>query len=58
VRKSFILQLGLIGRFAINVVDNLIIAHHQVSKVSALISNIDFFNTTVSVIIFLMFLSS
>nr|XP_002121064.1 regulator of MON1-CCZ1 complex [Ciona intestinalis] len=34
VRKPYILQLGLSGRFAFNVVDNLIVAHHQVSKTS------------------------
>uniref|UniRef100_F6UQM6 Uncharacterized protein n=1 Tax=Ciona intestinalis TaxID=7719 RepID=F6UQM6_CIOIN len=32
--KPYILQLGLSGRFAFNVVDNLIVAHHQVSKTS------------------------
>ncbi|XP_076812733.1 regulator of MON1-CCZ1 complex-like isoform X1 [Clavelina lepadiformis] len=34
VRKSFILRLGLVGRFQFSVVDNLIVAHHQVSKTS------------------------
>lgn len=29
--KSHVLKLGLSGRFAINVVDNLILVHHQVS---------------------------
>nr|XP_022909918.1 uncharacterized protein C18orf8 [Onthophagus taurus] len=32
--KSHVLRLGLQGRFAINVVDNLVIVHHQASKTS------------------------
>uniref|UniRef100_H2ZH32 Uncharacterized protein n=1 Tax=Ciona savignyi TaxID=51511 RepID=H2ZH32_CIOSA len=36
VRKPYILELGLSGRFAFNVVDNLIVAHHQVSKTSVI----------------------
>ncbi|OXU25511.1 hypothetical protein TSAR_009329 [Trichomalopsis sarcophagae] len=34
IRKSHILKLDMSGRFAINVVDNLIIVHHQASKTS------------------------
>ncbi|XP_074113186.1 regulator of MON1-CCZ1 complex protein bulli [Cotesia typhae] len=34
IKKSHILKLDLRGRFAINVVDNLIIVHHQASKTS------------------------
>lgn len=34
IKKSHILKLDVSGRFAINVVDNLIIVHHQASKVS------------------------
>ncbi|XP_014207194.1 uncharacterized protein C18orf8 [Copidosoma floridanum] len=34
IRKSHILKLDMSGRFAINIVDNLIIVHHQASKVS------------------------
>jgi hypothetical protein len=34
IKKSHILKLDMSGRFAINVVDNLIIVHHQASKVS------------------------
>lgn len=34
IKKSHILKLDVNGRFAINVVDNLIIVHHQASKVS------------------------
>lgn len=30
--KSHVLKLGLSGRFAINVVDDLILVHHQVIK--------------------------
>lgn len=33
-KKTDILRLNLSGRFAINVVDNLIVVHHQVSKTS------------------------
>ena len=33
-QKSHILRLDLAGRFAISVVDNLIVVHHQASKVS------------------------
>lgn len=29
--KSHVLKLGLCGRFAINVIDDLIVVHHQVS---------------------------
>ncbi|GLH05996.1 Uncharacterized protein GBIM_11526 [Gryllus bimaculatus] len=36
VKKSHILRLDMSGRFAINVVDNLIIVHHQASKTSML----------------------
>lgn len=32
-KKSHILRLDKTGRFAINVVDNLVIVHHQASKV-------------------------
>lgn len=35
-RKSHILRLDMTGRFAINVIDNLIIVHHQASKTSML----------------------
>ncbi|KAI4484158.1 hypothetical protein M0804_007614 [Polistes exclamans] len=34
IKKSHILKLDASGRFAINVVDNLIIVHHQASKTS------------------------
>ncbi|XP_078039497.1 regulator of MON1-CCZ1 complex protein bulli [Augochlora pura] len=34
IKRSHILQLDVSGRFAINVVDNLIIVHHQASKTS------------------------
>ncbi|XP_034941931.1 regulator of MON1-CCZ1 complex [Chelonus insularis] len=34
IKKSHILKLDMRGRFAINVVDNLIIVHHQASKTS------------------------
>ncbi|KZC13682.1 PREDICTED: uncharacterized protein C18orf8 [Dufourea novaeangliae] len=34
IKRSHILQLDMSGRFAINVVDNLIIVHHQASKTS------------------------
>ena len=33
-KKSAVLRLGSIGRFAVNVVDNLIAVHHQASKTS------------------------
>ena len=33
-RKTAVLRLGAIGRFAINVIDNLIVVHHQASKTS------------------------
>lgn len=33
IKKTHILRLDMSGRFAINVVDNLIIVHHQASKV-------------------------
>ena len=32
-KKSHILRLDMSGRFAVNVVDNLIVVHHQASKV-------------------------
>lgn len=32
--KSHVLKMGLSGRFAINVVDDIIIVHHQVGKKS------------------------
>lgn len=35
-RKCHILRLGLVGRFAINTLDNLIIVHHQASASSML----------------------
>ncbi|XP_046859554.1 regulator of MON1-CCZ1 complex-like [Xenia sp. Carnegie-2017] len=35
-RKSFVLQLNTSGRFALNIVDNLVIVHHQASKTSML----------------------
>ncbi|KAK2194106.1 hypothetical protein NP493_2g06014 [Ridgeia piscesae] len=35
-RKTDILKLGVSGRFAINVVDNLIVVHHKASKTSML----------------------
>lgn len=35
-RKCHILRLGLVGRFAINAVDNLIVVHHQASATSLL----------------------
>lgn len=35
-KKSHILKLGLSGRFAMNVVDDLIIVHHQASSTSLL----------------------
>ncbi|KAH0952429.1 hypothetical protein HN011_011677 [Eciton burchellii] len=34
IKKSHMLKLDISGRFAINVVDNLIIVHHQASKTS------------------------
>lgn len=34
IKKTHILRLDMSGRFALNVVDNLIIVHHQASKVS------------------------
>jgi len=37
IKKSHILKLDVGGRFAINVVDNLIIVHHQASKVYTII---------------------
>jgi len=37
IKKSHILKLDVGGRFAINVVDNLIIVHHQASKVHTII---------------------
>eukprot|EP00794_Sanderia_malayensis_P006806 gene6806-7575_t len=35
-KKSAVLKLGAVGRFAVNVVDNLIVVHHQASKTSML----------------------
>lgn len=35
-KKSHILKLGYSGRFAMNVVDNLIVVHHQASATSLL----------------------
>ncbi|XP_066997555.1 regulator of MON1-CCZ1 complex [Anabrus simplex] len=35
-KKSHILRLDMSGRFAVNVVDNLIVVHHQASKTSML----------------------
>ncbi|XP_061390403.1 regulator of MON1-CCZ1 complex [Musca vetustissima] len=35
-RKCHVLRLGLVGRFAINTVDNLIVVHHQASATSLL----------------------
>lgn len=35
-KKVAVLQLNMIGRFAVNVVDNLVIVHHQASKTSML----------------------
>ncbi|XP_020628604.1 uncharacterized protein C18orf8-like [Orbicella faveolata] len=35
-KKLAVLQLNMIGRFAVNVVDNLVIVHHQASKTSML----------------------
>lgn len=35
-KKFAVLQLNMIGRFAVNVVDNLVIVHHQASKTSML----------------------
>lgn len=34
IKRSHILKLDVSGKFAINVVDNLIIVHHQTTKVS------------------------
>lgn len=34
VKKTNILKLDRNGRFAINIVDNLVLVHHQASKVS------------------------
>lgn len=36
-RKTDIMRLELSGRFAINVVNNLIVVHHQASRVGNLI---------------------
>ena len=33
-KKTAVLRLGAVGRFAVNVVDNLIVVHHQASKTS------------------------
>lgn len=33
-KKTDILRLDMSGRFAVNVVDNLLIVHHQASRVS------------------------
>ncbi len=35
-KKSSVLRLGAVGRFAVNIVDNLIVVHHQASKTSML----------------------
>lgn len=35
-KKSHILRLGLSGRFAMNIVDDLIVVHHQASGTSLL----------------------
>lgn len=35
-RKSHILRLGLSGRFAMNIVDDLIVVHHQATSTSLL----------------------
>ena len=35
-KKTDILKLDMSGRFAVNVVDNLIMVHHQASKVSVI----------------------
>lgn len=35
-RKCHVLRLGLVGRFAINTVDNLIVVHHQATATSLL----------------------
>ena len=32
-RKRHVLRLDMSGRFAINILDNLVIVHHQASKV-------------------------
>ena len=40
IKKTHILRLDMSGRFAINVVDNLIIVHHQASKVSIELSKV------------------
>ena len=36
-KLTHICQLGLSGSFAVNVIDSLIIVHHQASKVSAVV---------------------
>lgn len=57
-KKSHILRLDMSGRFAINVVDNLIVVHHQASKVikcSNRCSNKDY---GVVIITYLLFYSS
>ena len=33
-KKTAVLRLGAVGRFAVNVVDNLVVVHHQASKTS------------------------
>ena len=33
-KKTDVLRLDMSGRFAINVVDNLLVVHHQASKVN------------------------
>lgn len=35
-RKCHVLRLGLMGPFAVNIVDNLIVVHHQISATSLL----------------------
>jgi len=42
IKKSHMLKLDIGGRFAINVVDNLIIVHHQASKVYIVQYKIEF----------------
>lgn len=42
--KSHVLKLELFGRFAINIVDNLILVHHQVSTTPRVYLNILYHN--------------
>ena len=39
-RKTDVLKLGVSGRFAINIVDNLIVVHHQASKVGLVTTDV------------------